>query len=180
MHRSRTHDLDCAAMRTVEFAAIKLLLRAARRERRKSAADAEARQSVHGPAVFRQPAHGEMAGCESQADAAIDAHDGHRSTVSQASVERPRARSQDLSVPVAGSCDRGAESRLEHGFYVCSDAWRLFVLGRRDGLVQPLCAGLGAVVDDGNGVLRGGAGSGVAAWQAEDFQLRSGLTIYVR
>src|SRR5579883_1914059 len=180
MHRSESRAGHRAAMRTAGPAAVELLLHATRRERREPAPDAAYRRVVSGAAVFRQPQSGRRAGRESQTGAAADALDGHRSALRQAALEPAGGGPRDLSVSAARRGRPSAQSRLEHRYYLRSDARRLSVPGRGDELVQPFRAGLGTVLDPGNRLLRRGAGSGVRLRPAAHFQLRSGRAVYFR
>src|ERR1700686_1084058 len=131
------------AVRTAGSAALDLLLPAAARERGDLAAAARARRAVPEVAVLRQPQDGRQVRRGSPSRPAADADFGNRSSLSQAAPESPVTGSSDLPVPVARRRDRAAQSGLEHRYYLHSDAWRLSVPGRRDGLVQPLRAQLG-------------------------------------
>src|ERR1700733_12222463 len=127
------------AVRSAGSAALDLLLPAAARERGELAVVARARRAVPEVAVLRQPQDGRRVRRGPPSRPAADAHFGNRSSLSQTAPESPGAGSPDLPVPVAGSCDRAAQPGLEHRYYLHSDAWRLPVPGRGDGLVQPLC-----------------------------------------
>ena len=126
-------------------AALNLLSPAAAGKLRELAADAPARRAVPEAAVFRQPQNGGRTGRESQTDAAADAAHGHRSALRQAQLEPSRAGPPGVSVLVTRCEDRTCKSRLEHRYYVHSDAGRLSVPGGGDGLVQPLRAELGTL-----------------------------------
>lgn len=78
---------------------------------------------------------------------------------------------------------RGVEilpkSRLEHRYYLHSDAGQLPLPGRGGGLVQPLRAQLGAVQYNGNRLLPGGAGRCVPLRPARNLELRSGFAVHL-
>ncbi len=158
MDRSRSPAPEHpTAVRTAGRAALDLLLPAAAGERGEPAAAPPARRAVPEAPVFRQPQDGRRAGGEPQAHPAADAHSGHRSALSQTELEPSGAGSPDLPVPAARRRDRTAQSRLEHRYYLHSDAGRLSLPGRGDGLVQPLRAQLGTLQHDGDRLLSGGA-----------------------
>src|SRR5580765_7857217 len=100
MDRSKTRADDRAAVRTAGAGALHLLSRAENGKRGEPAADAPARRVVLEASVFRQPQNGGRARSESQADAAADAPDGHRSPLRQAELEPPRAGPPGVSVLV--------------------------------------------------------------------------------
>src|SRR6185437_5644916 len=114
-----------------------------------------------------------------QAHPTADAHPGHRSPLSQTELEPPGAGSRGISLSAARCGDRAAQPRLEHRYYLPSDAWRFSLSGRGDGLVQPLCAQLGTFQYDGNGLLPGGAGGRVSFRPARNLELRSGLAVHL-
>src|SRR5450755_4198905 len=138
------------AVRTAGSAALGLLLPAARRERGELATAAQARRVGLEMSMFRQPQNGCPAGRGARTGAASDAHFGYRSALRQAQLEPSGAGSRSVSVSAAWRCHRTPKPRLVDRYYVCSDARRLSVSGRRDGLVQPFCAPLGVVEHVGN------------------------------
>src|SRR5262249_27741822 len=144
-----------AAVRTAGLAALDVLLPAAAGERTEPASAAPAGRAVPGDPVLRQPQNGRSARLQPQTHAAADAHSRDRSSLSQTALEPPRARPRGVPVLAARSDDRAAQPSLEHRYYLRSDAWRLSVSGRRDGLVQPLRAQLGVVQHYGDGFLPG-------------------------
>src|SRR5271169_2967959 len=159
MDRSATFAPNYStAVRTAGSAALDLLLPAAAGERGNPVSAPRARPVVPEAAVLRQPQDGRRTGSEPQARPAADAHSGYRSPVSQTKLEPPGAGSPDLPVPAARRRNPPAQPRLEHRYYLHSDARRLPVPGRSDGLVQPFRAQLGTFQYDGNRLLSGGAG----------------------
>src|SRR5450432_3012886 len=181
MDRSRSSaPQHSTAVRTAGSAAFDLLLSAAAGKRGEPAPDAPARPVVHEAPVFRQPENGRRTGDQSQTRATADADSGHRSPLYQTELEPPGTGSRNLSVPAARRRHRKTKSRLEHRYYVYSDAWRLSLPGRRDGLVQPLRAQLGAVQYDGNRLLPGRASRGIPLRPTRHLELRSGLAVYIR
>ncbi len=139
---------------------------------------APARPVVHETSIFRQPEDGRRVGDQSQTRATADAHSWHRSALRETQLEPSGTGSPNLSVPAARRRRRKTKSRLEYRYYVYSDAWRLSVPGRGDGLVQPLRAQLGAVQYDGNRLLPGRASRGIPLRPTRNLELRSGLAVY--
>src|SRR5579864_753143 len=166
------------AVRTAGNAALDLLLSAAARECRKPATAPPARPTVSEASVFRKPQNGRRVGSEPQAHPTVDAHPGHRSSLSQTQLEPSCAGPRSVPVSAARRRDRAAQPRLEHRYYLPSDAWRVSLPGRGDGLVQPLRAQLGTVQYDGDRFLPGGAGRCVSFRPARNLELRSGLAVH--
>src|SRR5580700_906085 len=169
-----------SAVRTAGNAALDLLLPASAGERRKLAAVAHPRRVVPEVAVLWQPQNGRQVRRGPSPRPAADADFGHRSPLSQTQLKPPGARSRSVSIPAARHGHRKAKPRLEHRYYLHSDAWRLSVPGRGHGLVQPLRAQLGTIQHDGDGLLPGGASGGVPLRPTRNLELRSGLAVYFR
>src|SRR5205814_7973243 len=167
------------AVRTAGDAALDLLLPAAAGERGEPRSAPPARRTVPEVPLLRKSEDGRRAGGEPQTRPAVDAHSGHRSTVSQTQLEPPGAGSPDLPVPAARRRHRTAQPRLEHRYYLRSDAWRLSLPGRGDGLVQPVRTQLGAVQHHGDQLLCGGAERRFPLWPTRNLELRSGLAVYL-
>src|SRR5713226_3153915 len=126
MDRSRpSAPQHSTAVRTVGSAALDLLLPAAAGELGELASAPQARPVVPEAPVLRQPQNGRRVGSEPQAHPAADAHSGYRSPVSQTELEPPGAGSPDLPVSSARRRNPPAQPRLEHRYYLHSDAWRL-------------------------------------------------------
>src|SRR5215831_3741806 len=179
MDRSATFRSERAtAMRPPRCAALDLLLSVTAGEHGEPASAAEARRAVLGLPVFRQPSHGRHAGSRPQAHPAIDADSGNRSSLSETESESAGARPRGLPLPPAGCLDRAAQPRLEHRYYVPSDAWRLPLFGGRHGLVQPLRAQLGTVQHHGDRLLSGCAAGGVPLRPTRNLELRSRLAVH--
>src|ERR1700719_2400392 len=180
MDRSATSATQhSTAVRTAGSAALDLLLPAAAGECREPAPAPQARPVVLEAPVLRQPQDGRRAGSEPQAHPATNAHTGHRSPLPQTELEPPGAGSPDLSVPAARHRDRAAQPRLEHRYYLHSDAWWLPVSGRCDGLVQPLRTELGTLQHDGNRLLPGRAPCRVPLRPARNLELGSGFAVHL-
>src|SRR5580704_2745350 len=133
------------AVRTAGSAALDVLLPAAAGKRGEPASPAPTRPTVSEMPVLRQPQNGVRTGGEPQTDPTADAHSRYRSPVSQTELEPPGAGARSVSLPAARHRDRTAQSRLEHRYYLHSDARWLPVPGRGDGLVQPFCSQLGTI-----------------------------------
>src|SRR5271170_2031074 len=181
MDRSRSSaPQHSTAVRTAGRAAFDLLPFAAAGERGELALAPPARPVVLEAAVFRQPQNGCRAGDQSQTRATAHAHSGHRSPLRQTPLEPSGGGSRNLSVPAARRRHRKTKSRLEHRYYVHSDARRLSLSGRGDGLVQPLRAQLGVVQYDGDRLLPGRASRRVPLRPTRNLELRSGRAVHLR
>src|SRR6202521_358283 len=167
------------AMRTAGSATLNLLPPAAAGERGESASAPPARPVVPEAPVLRQPQDGRGAGGEPQTHPAPNAHSGHRSPLPQTQLEPSGAGSPDLPVPAARRGNPAAQPRLEHRYYLHSDARWLSVPGRGNGLVQPLRAQLGTLQYDGNRLLPGGARRRVSLRPARNLELRSGRAVHL-
>ena len=179
MDRSATSvPQHSTAVRTTGSAALDLLLPAAAGDRGEPAPDAPARRAVPEMPVLREPQDGRRTGDQSQTRPTADAHSGHRSPLPQTELEPSGARSPDLPVPAARHRHRTPKPRLEHRYYLHSDAWRLSLSGRRDGLVQPLRAQLGTVQHHGDRLLPGRASRGIPLRPTRNLELRSGLAVH--
>src|SRR6266852_1488382 len=179
MDRSTTSAAHCAtAVRTAGPAALDLLLSAAAGGRGEPAPAPPARRAVPEMPVLREPQDGRRTGDQSQTRPTADAHSGHRSPLPQTELEPSGARSPDLPVPAARHRHRTPKPRLEHRYYVHSDAWRLSLSGRRDGLVQPLRAQLGTVQHPGDRLLPVRASRGIPLRPTRNLELRSGLAVH--
>src|SRR5579872_2963210 len=180
MDRSATSAPDrAAAVRTARCAALDLLPPAAAGERGEPAPAAAAGRVVPGLPILRQPPHGLHAEGQPQAHPAADAYSGYRSSLSETELEPSGSRSRDLPLPAARCLDRAAQPRLEHRYYLYSDARRLSLPGGRDGLVQPLRAELGTVEHAGNQLLPRRAGRRVPLRPTGNLELRSGLAVHL-
>src|SRR5436190_1612362 len=180
MDRSTTSAPEySAAVRTARRASFDLLSPPAAGDRGEPASAPAARRAVLELPVFRQPSHGRHAGGQPQTHPAADAHSGHRSALPETEPEPPGSRSRDLPVPAARRLHRTAQPGLEHRYYVHSDAWRLPLLGCRDGLVQPLRAQLGTFQYDGDRLLSGRTAGGVPLRPTRNLELRSGVPVHL-
>src|SRR5215813_9157720 len=155
------------AVRAARRATLNLLLRAATRECGEPAPAPQARRTVPGVSLLRQPAHGGHAGYQSEAQPTIDADSGYRSSLSETKLEPSGARPHGVSLPAAGCLYRAPQPSLEHRYYLRSDAGRLPLPGRHHGLVQPFRAQLGTLQYDGDRLL-----------SSRNLELRSGLAVH--
>src|SRR3984885_5370224 len=167
------------AVRTAGNGALDLLLPAAAGERGEPATAPPTRPTVSEASVFRKQKNGRGAGGEPQAHPTADAYPGHRSPLSQTELEPSGAGARGVSIPAARRRDRASQPRLEHRYYLPSDAWWLSLSGRGDGLVQSLRAQLGTLQYDGNRFLPSGAGGRVSFRPARNLELRSGLAVHL-
>src|SRR5580658_1029064 len=167
------------AVRTAGPTALNLLLPASAGERGKLAAVAHPRRVVSEGTLLWQPEDGRPVRRGPPSRPAADAHPGHRSPLSETELEPAGAGSPGIPIPAARRGDREAQPRLEHRYYLPSDARRLSLSGGGDGLVQPLRAQLGTLQYDGNRFLPGGAGRCVSFRPARNLELRSGLAVHL-
>src|SRR5580658_1296517 len=167
------------AVRVVGSAALDLLLPAVAGERGEPSTAPPTRPTVSEASVFRKPQDGRRVGGEPQAHPTADAYLGHRSPLSQTELEPSCAGSPDLPVPATRRGDPPAQPRLEHRYYLPSDAWRFSLSGRGDGLVQPLRAQLGTLQYDGDRFLSDGVGRRLSFRPARNLELRSGLAVHL-
>ena len=180
MDRSTTSAPErSAAVRTARRAALDLLLPAAAGERGEPASAPAARRAVPGLPVLRQPRMAVTLEVNRKRIQRLMRILGIEALYPETELEPPGAGSRDLPVPAARRLDRAAQPGLEHRYYVHSDAWRLSLPGRRDGLVQPLRAQLGTLQYDGDRLLSGRAGSGVPLRPTRNLELRSGLPVHL-
>src|SRR5258706_845336 len=166
------------AVRTAGSASLDLLLPAASGERGKLATVARARRVVPEAALLRQPQDGRHVRRGPPSRPAADADFGNRSSLPQTEPESTGSRPPDLPIPVARRCDRAAQPSLVDRYYLPSDAWWVSVLGRRNGLVQPLGAQLGTLQHHGDGLLPGRPRRRVPLRPARDLELRSRLAVH--
>src|SRR5947199_144545 len=180
MDRSCTSEPNhSTAMRTVGSAALELLLSAAAGERRKPASASSAGPVVSEAPVLRQPQNGCRAGSKPQENPAPDAYPGYRSPLSKTESKPAGAWSPNLSVLVARRGNPPTQPRLEHRYYLPSDAWRLSLLGRGDGLVQSVRAQLGTLQHLGDQLLPNRARRRVPLRPTRNLEFRSGFAVHL-
>ena len=143
------------------------------------------RPAVSEAAVLRIAADDGLAGglwlvCQREAGGAADASDGHPLHLARAAHKPSSPCPCKIPLLAAGPCYPGSESGLVRGHHVPSPASGVSVSCGRDGLVQPVCAGLGAVQFDGNGILPSGVESGADPGKAGDIEHRPGLPVHQR
>ena len=106
-------------------------------------------------------------GSQPQASSTAAGIDGLRSRLSQTQSEPAWRRAPDLSVPAERAGNQRSGPGLVQRHHLRADGSWVHVFGGGDGLVEPVCAGLGAVQQLGQRVLHprldGGAGGGPAA-----------------
>ena len=138
------------AVRIVWSLAVGPVLRSRTGDGREFALDATAGRAVHADAILRGPEDGLVAGRaripgQSEAGAAVDASDGIGGDLSQTAAVASGPGAQDLSVSLAGSDNQPAGPGVVQRHHLHSIARRIYLSGGSDGLVQPLCAGLGSI-----------------------------------
>src|ERR1700761_2411112 len=180
MDRSCTSAPDHpAAMRTAGSAAIDILLSATTGECGKPASASQARSVVLETPVLRKPQNGRRTASEPQAHSTSHAHPGHRSPLSKTEPKPSGSRPPGLSILVAWRGNPPAQPRLEHRYYLHSDAWRLSLLSGCHGLVQPFCTQLGTLQHLGNKLLPGRTQRRFPLRPTQNLELRSGLAVYL-
>src|SRR5215831_6028196 len=114
MDRSTTPATECStAVRTARRAALDLPLPAATGEFREPTSAAEARPTVLGLPVLRQPSDGRQVGGRAHTHSAVDACSGNRGPLSQTESEPQGARARDLPLSAAQGLGRAAQPSLE-------------------------------------------------------------------
>ena len=174
------------AVRTGGDLAQRVLLRAGAGERGESGVDAAVGRVASGTSGVWESAFdcGVAAGRpggQSQARGATAAVDGGGGGVSQAVVEFTRGGTADLSLPVGRAGNQRSGSGVVQRHYVRADGRRVHVSGGGDGLVEPVCAGVGVVQQLGQRVLYPGVDGGVGQRPAAtDPQHGPGLPVHQR
>ena len=116
---------------------------------------------------------------QSQAGPATHGEDGLGGAVSQAADDHGGAGREGLSLLAARPEVDPRRRGLEFGHHLRADEARVHVPDGGDRLVQPVRVVVAAVEHTGGRVLSGGAGRGVVARQAGDFQHRPRVTVHV-
>src|SRR6266571_5492729 len=120
-------------------------------------------------------------GGQPQARGAAAGVDGIRSRLSQAQPEPTWRRAPDLPVPLGRAGNQRSGPSLVQRHHLRADGQWVHVFGGGDGLVEPVCAGLGAVQQFGQRVLYPGLGGGAGGRSATvNFQHRSGKPVHQR
>src|ERR1035437_6728410 len=146
MHRTEL----TTAVRTGGDLAQRVLLRAGAGERGESGFDAAVGRvasetsGVWEPALDGGVATGRLGG-QPQASGTTAAADGGGSGVSSTVAEFVRGGTSDLSLPVGRAGNQRSGSGVVQRHHVCADGLWVHVSGGGDGLVEPVCAGVGTV-----------------------------------
>ena len=121
-------------------------------------------------------------GGQSQAGGATAAGDGSGGAVSQALAEPAGGGARIYPYLLKGSGDHRSGPGVVQRHHVCADGLWVHVSGGGDGLVEPVCAGVGVVQHAGSRVLYSGVGSGAGPRTrgTADLQHRSGLPVHQR
>ena len=122
-------------MRTIGPVAIYALLPPVGQECGEPGADAADRRAVPRHAVLREPADERLAQRQSQARAAADATDRHRSHLSQTANELAGGRAQDFPVFTAECGGPSAQLGVGDGHHLRAAASRVLVTRGDHGLV---------------------------------------------
>src|ERR1035441_4904579 len=147
-----------AAMRVGQDLAQWVLLRTAAGEPGESRLDAAAGRVASGTSgLWESAADGAFAtrgpGAQSQTGGAATGVDGGASGLSQAQPEPARRRAPDLPLPPGRAGNQWSGPGLVQRHHVCADGLRVHVSGGGDGLVEPVCVGLGTIQQSGQRVL---------------------------
>ena len=187
MDRTPTsHVLGVEAVLVARDRPVELLLRAeGQRKPRELAANASDRRTILEASVLRCAsddwlATGTRVSGQSQACRAIDEPDGFTGRVTGSSHKPASPSAQDLSISASGSTGAGAKRSVVRRYHLHPNATRLSLSGCRDGLVQPLCAVVGAIELAGGDLLCRGIGASTIAGHAGDLQHRSGSSVHQR
>lgn len=155
------------------------LLQAGPRKRRESFLDAEARRAVYGISVLWGGTDDGLfaarrMGHQSQTNPTTLTDSGALRTLPQAPLVPRRQRAQE--VPLSSQKYRGPSSQPSVGqrYYVRTNAARVSVCSRRDGLVQSLRLKLGTFQYLGSRLLSVRLRSSVGKWNARNLQYRPG------
>src|SRR5437667_5679974 len=184
--RSWTFGIErCATVpveRTVKDGPV---LRAARRERAESQADAAFGRAVHKDALLRRCENDRRASQarlyrQSETSPAITAADGIGSDLSETAAVGACAWSSHLSVPAAPRCYYATQSSVVERHHVHPAAHRFHLSSCGHGLVQPVRAQLGNIDEPGCRILLLGSGLCVAAGPSGNLQHRPGIAIHQR
>ena len=154
-------------MRVGWHLAQRVLLRTAAREPGEPGLDAAVGRVASELSGLWQPAaEGAFAagrpGGQSQTGGAAAGVDGGQSGLSQAQPEPAWARTSDLPLPLGRAGNQRSGPGLVQRHHVCADGLRVHVSGGGHGLVESLCAGLGAVQQPGQRVLYSGLDGALA------------------
>ncbi len=108
-----------------------------------------------------------------------DAADGAGSDLPEEAFEPAKQGASSLSVSSGRPGDRPARPGLVQRYHLHSAETRLWVSGSGNGLVQPVCAGVGVVVVAGERLLRERGPGRPGGLSTGDLQHGSGSSVYV-
>ena len=162
-----------------------VVLRSGTGDGRKFEIDAVNRRAIHTDAVLWDPedevvARRARVRGQSQTGASADAADGTRGDLPEATTVGPRFRAPHLSVSATGAENRSSEPSLVQRHNLHTAAARVHLSGGGDGLVQPVCTGLGGVGVLGHVLLPSGSGLGLTVGTTGYFQHRSRSAVHQR
>lgn len=148
-------------------------------------ADESNRRAIYKDSLLREPEDGgifESSGAlgESQAGATIDEKDGHPGDLPRPQYQPAAAGTQGVSIPAEGSFDRQTQSGLELRHHVHPTLAGFCVFGGDSGLVLPVCSGMEAFEQLGDGILHRGTRSSFGTRESGYFQHGSGESIHQR
>ena len=174
------------AVRSGRSCSVELLLHAdGDGERGESAVDASDRRVVSEAAILRLSADHRVASgvglaSEREASGSADGGDGITGGGTGASYKPTSPGASDLSVPVERDDDHGAGRGVVRRHNVLAYAAGFSVPGGGDGLVQPVCVGVGVVEHAGGRFLPGCIGAVAGGWETWDLQHGPGIPVHQR
>ena len=121
-------------------------------------------------------------GDQPQTGESIDERHGTSDDLSQETNEPTGSWPSNISVSAGRPGNMRSKSSLVQRYHLCSDGGRLSVFGGSDGLVEPLCAGLGTVQQYGQRVLCESVADSSSTGRegSAHFQYRSGSSVHQR
>ena len=172
------------AVRPGRAVAVELLLRAhGDGKSGKPGADAPDRPAVSETPVLRlapddRLAAGPGVGGGRESHCPPDEYHGAASGCARPTYVETGSGAQGVSVSPARARYRLGRPGLVCGHHLRPHAERVLVSGGGDGLVQPVCPGLGALQHVGVALLSGGVGAGLEGVLSRDLQHRPRLPVY--
>jgi len=164
----------------------RLLLRAGGRERREPRLDASTGRIAHGTSgVWKSPlsrlAGTGRSGDQPKACGSFAACHGSRGDLSPAFIKPADGGASNLSVSAKRLGNHGSGPGLVQRHHLCADGVWIHVFGGGDGLVEPVCVGVGTLQQSGQRVLHSGLDLGAGGGpNADDLQYRSRMPVHQR
>ena len=143
------------------------------------------RQDIHTTSfLWVTPHTGQACGAgricdQSQACRASHASHGNTGSYTGSAYEQSSSVSSGLPLSTAGDTDNRTGQGMVCRYNVHTHGSGVYVSGRHHGLVQQVCAGMGAVQQPGKQLLCRSLETGIGAKQSRNIQHGSGFTVYV-